>query len=309
MSWDQSVLHVDIGICTFRRKELEATLLSLFMQVVPSGVFVRLIVADNDAEPTAAELVDALRPRSPFPISYIHCPKSNISIARNACLAASKGDYLAFIDDDEIAPPQWLDALVATALSSNADAVLGPVLAVYGQSAPGWMREGDFHSTRPVWVGTEIRTGYTCNVLLDMRSPHVRGRRFELSLGQSGGEDTHFFTQVTNAGGHIAFSPKAELREPVPSRRESFGWLLKRRFRSGQTHGRILAEKHHGSQRIAQFMLAGLKAGFCGAAALALWFSPVRRRGYQLRAALHGGAMSGLLGVREIRQYGSVEAA
>lgn len=309
MSWDQSVLHVDVGICTFRRKELEATLLSLFMQVVPSGVFVRLIVADNDAEPTAAQLVDSLRPRSPFPISYIHCPKSNISIARNACLSASNGDYLAFIDDDEIAPQQWLDALLATALATNADAVLGPVHAVYGEGAPGWMKEGDFHSTRPVWVGAEIRTGYTCNVLLDMRSPHVRGRRFDLSLGQSGGEDTHFFTQVTDAGGRIAFSQKAELREPVPAKRESFGWLLKRRFRSGQTHGRILAEKHRGAQRIKQFGLAASKAVFCAAAALALCFSPVRRRGYQLRAALHAGAMSGLLGVREIRQYGSVEAA
>lgn len=309
MTWDQSVLHVDVGICTFRRPELEATLLSLFQQVVPAGVRVTLIVADNDEEPTAQPLVESLRPRSPFPITYVHCPKSNISIARNACLSASQGDFLAFIDDDEIAPAQWLDELLATASSTNADAVLGPVKAIYGEGAPIWMTDGDFHSTQPVWVGSEIRTGYTCNVLLDMRSPHVRGRRFELSLGQSGGEDTHFFTQVTDAGGHIAFSRKAELTEPVPRKRESFGWLVKRRYRSGQTHGRILGEKHSGFARVPQLALASMKAGFCALAALLFFFSPVKRRAYQLRAALHIGVLSGLLGVREIRQYGSMEAA
>ncbi|MFD1746721.1 glycosyltransferase family 2 protein [Rhizobium helianthi] len=309
MTWDQSVLHVDVGICTFRRPELEATLLSLFRQVVPAGVRVTLIVADNDAEPTAQALVESLRPRSPFPILYVHCPKSNISIARNACLSASKGDFLAFIDDDEIAPAQWLDELLATALATRADAVLGPVKAIYGEGAPGWMREGDFHSTRPVWVGAKIRTGYTCNVLLDMRSPHVRGRRFELSLGQSGGEDTHFFTQVTDCGGHIAFAKKAELTEPVSRKRESFTWLLKRRFRSGQTHGRILGERHSGLARIPQLGLATMKAGFCAVAAVLLVLSPIKRRSYQLRAALHMGVLSGLLGQREIRQYGSMEAA
>lgn len=309
MTWDQSILHVDVGICTFRRPELEATLLSLFRQVVPAGVRVNLIVADNDAEPTAQALVEALKPRSPFPITYVHCPKSNISIARNACLSASKGDFLAFIDDDEIAPAQWLDELLATASATNADAVLGPVKAIYGEGAPIWMKDGDFHSTLPVWVGSQILTGYTCNVLLDMRSPHVRGRRFELSLGQSGGEDTHFFTQVTDAGGHIAFSQKAELTEPVPRKRESFGWLLKRRFRSGQTHGRILGEKHSGLARLTQFGLAAMKAGFCAGAALLFYLSPVKRRAYQLRTALHFGVLSGLLGVREIRQYGSMEAA
>lgn len=306
---DQSLVHVDIGICTFRRPELAETLASLLALQVPADVRVRLIIADNDAKPSAFDLVEGLRAQSPFELVYVHCPMSNISLARNACLAASDGDYLAFIDDDETAGPDWLAQLLETASATTADAVLGPVRAIYGQGAPDWMREGDFHSTRPVWVGGEIRTGYTCNVLLDMRSPRIRGRRFALALGQSGGEDTHFFTQVTDAGGRIAFADNALLEEPVPTKRASLGWLVKRRFRSGQTHGRLVAARHSLGGRAKHLGLAMLKAGFCSMAFLGTLPSPVTRNRYLLRAVLHAGAVSGMLGMREIRQYGSMEAA
>src|SRR5262249_36658331 len=152
------------------------------------------------------------------------------------CLKNSNGDFLAFIDDDETVSKEWLTELLAVALQSGADAVLGPVRAVYSNEAPGWMRKGDFHSITPIWVKGEIRTGYTCNVLLRRASPRVAGRRFNLARGQTGGEDTEYFTHLHRAGGTIAFAPKAVVHEIVPSNRARFSWLTKRRFRAGQTY-------------------------------------------------------------------------
>lgn len=302
-------VKVDIGICTYRRPMVVDTLLSLFRLDVPEGVSVRLIVADNDAEPSARELIDALRERSPFAIQYVHCPKSNISIARNACLSVCEADFLAFIDDDETAPANWLSELLKTAQETQADAVLGPVTALYGNDVPRWMRKGDFHSTRPVWVDGDIITGYTCNTLLRMASPAVQGRRFALSLGQSGGEDTHFFTHMHQDGGRIAYAENALLTEPVPESRASFLWLAKRRFRSGQTHGRLQAEQKTGVRRLPLILSTAAKITYCAAATLLTAFDPVRRSRSALRASLHAGSLSGIFGVREIRQYGAVEAA
>lgn len=299
---------VDIGICTYRRPALVATLLSLFELEVPEGVTVRLIVADNDEEPSAKASVDRLRETSPFEIAYVHCPKSNISIARNACLSECRADYLAFIDDDETAPPHWLAALLEKAGETGADVVLGPVTAVYRENAPGWMKRGDFHSTVPVWVNGEIITGYTCNTLLKMEAPSVKDRRFALALGQSGGEDTHFFSHLHSSGGRIVFAQKAVLSEPVPESRARFMWLAKRRFRSGQTHGRVLAEKKPGARRVMQVLKAGSKVLYCAVIASLNGFNAVRRNRYALRGALHLGSVSGAFGVREIRQYGAVEA-
>ena len=307
---DMPPLQIDIGICTYRRPSLDEALLSLAVLAVPDGATLRIIVADNDKVPSAKERVDALRPTIPHEIAYVHCPASNISIARNACLDNATGDFLAFIDDDEDASEKWLVELIAAAKKTKADAVLGPVRSVYSSTAPNWMREGDFHSTLPVWVGGEIRTGYTCNVLLRLDSPHVAGRRFNLALGRTGGEDTEFFSHMHDAGGKIAFAEKAYVYEPVTENRADLSWLAKRRFRFGQTHGRLLQETGCGGlNRTKQIVLAAAKAGFCYAAALACVFSAVPRYRYALRGVMHSGVVSGLLGVREIRQYGTAEAA
>lgn len=300
--------RVDIGVCTFRRPELEQTLRSLAGLVLPEGVTVRVIVADNDASPSARPLVDRLCPSMPFQILYVHCPVANISIARNACLQKSDGDFLAFIDDDEEASTNWLLLLLKTAEATGADAVLGPVRARYGQEAPDWMRRGDFHSTAPVWVGGEIRTGYTCNVLLRRGSPAVAGRSFNLALGKSGGEDTDYFTHLHRSGGKIAYAAEAFVEEPVPPARARLSWLAKRRFRMGQTHGRLLASKAPLTKRPIQLALAAAKAGFSLLAGVVCAPFAIKRNRYALRVMLHIGAVSGLIGLREIRQYGELEA-
>lgn len=300
--------QIDIGVCTFRRPALDKTLLSLATIEVPEGVTLRVIVADNDVEPSAEPLVERIRRRMPYDLSYVHCPAGNISIARNTCLDEATGDFLAFIDDDETASEYWLSSLLATAEATGADAVLGPVAARYDERAPGWMRRGDFHSTRPVWVGGEIRTGYTCNVLLRLGSPVVAGRRFNLALGKSGGEDTAYFTQMNRAGGKISFSPEALVFEPVPEQRARFGWLAVRRYRMGQTHGHLMAEGTSATARPLQIARAAAKSGYCATAGLLLAPLAVQRNRYLLRAVMHAGVVTGLAGARIIHQYGKLEA-
>lgn len=300
-------MRIDIAVCTFRRPALVETLRSLAEITVPANAVIRIIVADNDIEPSARPHVEALRPEIPFDVTYVHCPASNISLARNACLDNSAGDFLAFIDDDETASKEWLAALLEAARTTGADAVLGPVRAAYETSAPAWMRRGDFHSTRPVWVGGEIRTGYTCNVLLKLGAPAVTGRRFRLALGKSGGEDTDFFAAMHEAGGTIAFASEAWIHEPVPENRASLSWLSKRRFRSGQTHGRLLAEKSTRSRQPWNLVVASAKSAYCALAAVLCLPSPVHRHRFALRAIMHAGVVSGLLGHEELQQYGATE--
>lgn len=297
-------IWIDICVCTYRRRQLEATLNSLGQLTLPDNCSMRAIVADNDFEPSAKEWIINIASKLPFEVRYIHVPAANISLARNACLDASTGDYIAFIDDDETASERWIAELLATALDTHADAVLGPVRASYDADAPRWMRRGDFHSTFPVWVRGEIRTGYTCNALLLRSSEFVASRRFDLALGRSGGEDTQYFTQLHEAGGKIAFAPQAWVFEPVPQPRARFSWLCKRRFRVGQTHGRILRGGASAGKRAGQIVLAGAKASFSLAMAIATAFSATRRNRSILRGIMHTGVVSGLMGIQEIQQYG-----
>jgi succinoglycan biosynthesis protein ExoM len=293
--------NVNICICTFRRAFLGKTLLSI-AGLTTGGHTIRVIIADNDHQPSARPLVDEIRGQLPFPVTYVHAPAVNICIARNACLdhadADADADFVAFVDDDETVAPGWLEALVVKAEASQAAAVLGPVRAIYGLDAPRWMVTGDFHSTMPVFVGGVIRTGYTCNVLIRW-SPPYKALRFDLGLGQSGGEDTAFFYQLTALGGTIAFAPDALVEEPVPAERANMEWLVRRRLRFGQTHGMLQA-----GSRAKALAVVGAKIGYCGALAVLTSFSPVLRRRNWLRAVLHLGVAGGILGVRQASHYG-----
>ena len=293
---------IDLCICTFRRAHIADTLQSVAALALPTGYNLHVIVADNDETPSARELVEQTAGETGLSVSYLHAPARNISIARNACLAAATAPLLAFIDDDELATPGWLEAAVAELTASGADAVLGPVRAIYPAGSPAWLQTGDFHSTAPTWVGREIRTGYSCNVLLKRLAGPFVNRRFRLDLGRTGGEDTVFFAKAFQAGAKIAYAEAALVTEPVTRNRLSFGWLLRRRFRAGQTHALLLLEAGHG--RLASLGKASGKLLACCCMAAFSVARPGRARYWVWRGMLHAGVVAKLLGGGVLEQYG-----
>lgn len=289
-------VSIDICICTFRRPHLIETLQSIG-QLDLTGIDARVIVSDNDHEPSARGYVEDVAPRLPVPVVYLHSPASNISIARNACLEAATADFIAFIDDDELSSRDWLQKLLAAA--SDADVVLGPVRAVYGPAAPKWLARGDFHSTAPVYVRGRIETGYTCNALI-RRSPLVEGLRFDPALGRTGGEDTTFFYRLHDLGAVIAEAPDAIVYEPVPPERERMSWLFRRRLRAGHTYGSRLRARG----RLTTLLPPAAKVCYCLVMTAATAPSPIGWRRNALRAALHLGVLGGILGQSQAAQYG-----
>lgn len=296
----RAVPHVDVAVCTFRRDSLTATLESIAGQKSPAGLAMQVIVADNDEEPSARERTQAAAARLGLDLEYVHAPARNISVARNACLDRGTAPLLAFIDDDEIASPGWLAALVARLEETGADAVLGPARASYPADVPGWVRRADLHSTRPPITETgAIRTGYTCNVLL--RRAAFDGARFDPALGRTGGEDDVFFADAVRRGAVIAYAPDAVVDDPVPPARATLRWLCRRSFRNGQTHARNRIAA--GARRPAALAVAAAKAGACAAGALAVLPSGPRWRRLAVRGMLHLGACARYLGWRELRLY------
>jgi succinoglycan biosynthesis protein ExoM len=289
-------------VCAYRRPEIARTLESLAALRLGQGLALRVIVADNDEDDRARAMIDAMAREFGLDLHYVHAPQKNISIARNACLDAASGDWLGFVDDDETVAPQWMEAMLGEAEHGGWDAVLGPVDAVYPETAPAWLRQGAFHSTRPVVVGAAIRTGYTGNVMMRRDFIARAGLRFDPARGRTGGEDLDFFYRLTDAGGRIGYAPAAVAFEPVPAARLSFGWLARRNFRAGQSHGaRIAAASPAG--RAGQSAVAAAKAAVYLGRAAVNSFSPVARNRSLLRAAMHGGALARLLGVGEIVTY------
>jgi succinoglycan biosynthesis protein ExoM len=293
---------VDVCICTFRRPHIEETLKSIVQQTLGLTHKIRVIVADNDDHPTAQERVGVVARQNSLQLTYVHAPARNISRARNACLAAATAPFVAFIDDDETASPQWLSALIDALQKTGADAVLGPVQAVYRTECPAWLKKSDFHSSLPVWKDGKIVSGGAGNVILRRNS--VLTLRFREDLGRCGGEDTAYFHELVKAGGRIAFEKNALAIEYVPEERESFLWLLRRRFRYGQTHGLLLLETAQTPlTRVKDIIIAAFKALFCLLMALLNFFRDQPRRFWSLRSVLHAGVACQLMGKRLLGHY------
>ena len=295
----------DICICTYHRASVVETLASVAALDGIGGREIRVLVADNAEQPEAARRVADTAAALGLDCLYIHAPAGNISLARNACLDAADGDWIAFLDDDETACPGWLDALLTEADAGGWDAIFGPVEADYQPSAPDWLRRGDFHSTRPVLVRGAIRTGYCGNVLIRRAFLERHALRFDLDQGRSGGEDTDFFHRLYGLGGRMGFAPGAVVREPVQAPRARLDWLLRRAFRSGQTHGGHLARGRRAPVVLGAGLLALAKAGCCLVGALTALPAPAGRNRLLLRGALHCGVVARLAGMAQLQLYGA----
>lgn len=284
---------IDLCICTFRRDSVTEALASAEAQVLPQGVSLRIIVADNDDHPSAQERVYSACATGA--VVYLHAPARNISVARNACLDAAQGEFVAFMDDDETAPPDWIATLWACLHDTGADAVFGPARALYPADAPDWITANDFLSNHPQHRGGNVETGHTCNVL--MRKPALR---FRTDLGQSGGEDTDFFFRLGRAGFRFAICTDAVVHEVVDPRRLRLRWLAERRFAEGRHYGATA-----GRARPGLCASSSAKAAYCGLRALPHLSNPTGLAFWGLRAVFHAGVCCGALaGASGRKAYG-----
>lgn len=300
---------IAIGICTFRRAALVRTLESIEAQAVPHDATLLVIVADNDDDPTAAGMVGNFAARSAHGVEYVHAPARNISVARNAILDSAKragADRLAFIDDDEAAAPDWIIKLDARLGAGDADAVMGPVRAIYRADAPEWMQADRVHDTWPE-IGPDGQpvAGHSCNAMIDLAAPAFSGLRFDPMRGRTGGEDSAWFEAARRAGARFAFADDALVTEKVPVARERLRWLMLRRYRMGQTYGDLHYSHLPTVTRIGQFILSFAKAGWCMAVAALRFPSRRARSGNIVRAAFHTGVMSHMTGRQQPTLYGT----
>jgi len=293
--------RIDVCICAFARREgLRRCLQSLVAQIDAPPFCVR--IADNYAQPTVAAWIAADVAVWPFELQVLHAPHSNIAVARNALLQASVTEWIAFLDDDEIAEPDWLATLYAA--RGAGDVVFGPVRALYPATAPGWLVRGDFLSKQPALRPHGYDTGPSANVML--RRACVGALRFDESLGRTGGEDTLFFATLHDRGARLAFCERAVVCEPAEPARSRFRALLWRNFASGHAHARVLRLRGGGRLRIA--IVAASKCAASLALAAVQVVSAVGWRRQCLRAALHAGVVAHALGLSVPILYGRSEA-
>ena len=238
---------ISVCIATYRRADRLALLLTdlAAQSVAPHEI----VVVDNDSNGTARKVVEDFRKSASFPVHYEIQPARNIALTRNRTVALASGEWLAFIDDDERAPREWLQRLFEEAQRFRADGVLGPVEPVVPDTAPQWIRRGKFYDFARLSSGTIVplnvmRFG---NIILNGARLRAEDGPFDVAYGLTTGEDADLLIRMVAKGAKIVWSDETVVWEPVEQARLSMRWLLQRALSGGQEFARKSVAGRYGS--------------------------------------------------------------
>lgn len=215
---------VSVIICTYNRSSmLQKALEVLTHQETEAKFSYEVVVIDDASTDETKHVVEAIASRSVVPIEYVREDGNGYSHALNRGLIESRGEWLAFFDDDESSAPDWLRELLGVALTTGADLVGGPIIV-------------DFEGPQPMKPGPVCRA--ICGEhpgFRDRKKRHhiplpgggnrlVRRTVFDAIGGfdetmLTGGCDKDIVLRARAAGFCIAWAPGAVVRHAIKSQR------------------------------------------------------------------------------------------
>jgi succinoglycan biosynthesis protein ExoM len=193
------------------------------------GLFsISIVIADNDHNQSAKQVVSDFATTTSIPIIYCMEPEQNFALVRNKALENAKGDFIAFIDDDEVPAVDWLCNLFEACNAYGVDGVLGPVRPHFEHKPPQWVIKGKIFE-RPEYKNgykmdwPETRTG---NLLFRRDILNGIDNAFRPEFG-TGSEDVDFFRRMMSNGKVFVWCNNAVVYETVPPGRCKRSYLLK----------------------------------------------------------------------------------
>lgn len=220
--------RVCIGVCTCRRPEmLTACLASLARLTIPRDVTLQIIIVDNEAEPNSRGIARSFAASCALPVHYVHEPRRGIPFARNAVLDKAGllgADWIAMLDDDETADPEWIAQLMVPRFRD--------VPVVQGRKTFVWQGERSFWETPPKAPKperSEMRVASTSNVRFSAKLMQA-GLRFDESIGLGGGSDHRFFGEAYRLGFGIRENVHAVTFETIHPERMSYRGIMARHY-------------------------------------------------------------------------------
>lgn len=241
-------MSVDISVVILsydRVHLLQRTLHGCARQSCDWGRF-EIIVVDNHPDELARPLVEGLAAETGVAMTYLADPRRNISIVRNKGIAAAKGRYVAFIDDDEEPQQNWLAELTACLDRTGADAAFGPKLPEFeGGRAPEWDPQGwrytlDFQMPEDEEIhmfgrlrkrGKGLGSGNAAfRVATCLSGPEP----FSVAFGNANGEDTQLLFRLAMAGRRFVWCPGAVVHEFIERSRARPDYMVTRMKRGSQ---------------------------------------------------------------------------
>ena len=179
------------------------------------------IVVNNASTDNTNSCVEALiKEYSHINLRLVEESKQGLSHARNKGIAESKGDIIAFIDDDETINKEFVSAYIDLFVNQGAFAAAGAVEVRYDSGRPKWMSKyTEKMIGNPINLGDKIvtithsTTPAGGNMAFNREIFNLYGG-FDTDLGRKGkellgGEENDIFNRIRSLGERVFYTPRA----------------------------------------------------------------------------------------------------
>jgi glycosyltransferase involved in cell wall biosynthesis len=239
-------MDITVILCTYNRcQSLAKALDSAAGLTLPQSVDWEVLVVDNNSHDQTREVVEGFCRRYPGRFRYLFEPQPGKSYALNAGIRDASGDILAFMDDDVILEPSWLQNLTLSLHDKQWAGAGGPILPLWASSPPRWLCLESSYGQVPLVMferGSEAREfeepPWGTNMAYRKEMFEKYGG-FRTDLGPSPGseiraEDTEFGSRLLRAGERLRYEPLAVVRHPVTENRLQQSYFLDWHFARGR---------------------------------------------------------------------------
>ena len=292
-------IRLSVAICTHNRgRETERCLAAL--SPVPEGV--ETLVIDSGSAPREADLIRAAAAR--HGATHVRLPAPGLSEARNAALAAARGRWIAYLDDDATPAQDWCAVLLRTvAADPELAATGGPILPQWQAQLPCWWPASlravltIIDQVRPSEPGAADIDPYGANITF-RRDVLARFGGFPTCLGRRAGlmisnEETYIIRRLRRGGLKVRFTPDLVVHHEIDRARLNPAWLIRRQYWSGVSEAVMLGAL--GEPRLARAARLALHALLL--APFGLWPpTSTGQIGLRCKAAYARGFLRGALG-------------
>jgi glucosyl-dolichyl phosphate glucuronosyltransferase len=244
-------MRVSVVIATYNRAGL---LKSCLRQMARQGFLPwdEIVVANNGSTDDTVRVVEEASVSIPGRVRLVTEKRPGKSNAVASGVAETRGEVLAFTDDDVLVADDWIAGIRRVMASGEVALVGGPVLPLYGRRVPGWLSlesgEGFGRMAAPLGLlhyghaaaplGLRVVLGANLAV---RRDAYLGVGGYPSHLGKLrgtllSGEDHELCERIRAAGYSAVYDPAIRVRHLVPASRLTLAYFLRWFFWSGVTH-------------------------------------------------------------------------
>ncbi len=223
---------------------LRETLDALVTQTLPKSEY-EVIVVDNRSTDETREILDEFsRAHS---LIYLYEARLGAAVARNTGWRAAQGRWVAFVDDDVLVPPNWLESIrsVFDSAARTPACAGGPVRAIWEASRPKWLHDDlvlplaiiDWSNAAKELTDVSKEWLVSANMAVSRDVlEHLGG--FHSQLDKVGRRnlvngEIHLQKRLIRAGYHCIYDPQISVRHHVRASRLTQAWFIDRYYHQG----------------------------------------------------------------------------